>query len=316
MSNNVIRSKMSRTQYISALRAKINEESQTKGSTKQDDERYWKPELDKVGTGNAIIRFLPCRREEGFPYVKLFTHGFQGPQGKWFIDNCPTSIEQECPACKANSALWQSGDDAKKKIAQSRKRKLNYVSNILVVNDPKHPEHNGKVFLYRYGKKIFEKIKDLVTPPPDFPDMVSIDPFDMFEGANFKLRVTRQDGFPNYDKSSFDNQSAVGDEDRCAMIEEQLYSLTEVLDPKHFKTYADLEKRFNQVTGGAVAPVAETTDEKPSLEEAPSDDDLPVVVAKPKSRPPAPKVAKAPEVGDDDIDFEKIVSDAAQKASQ
>jgi gp32 DNA binding protein like len=278
--------KSSRTQYLASLRSKINEMSNPKGgSQRQDDERYWKPEVDKAGTGSAIIRFLPAKVEENFPFVQLWSHGFQGPTGKWFIDQCPTSIEEKCPACEANGELWQTGNEAKKKLASSRKRKLNYISNILVVNDPKHPENNGKVFLYKFGKKIFEKIKDMINPPEAFADMASVDPFDMVEGANFKLRITRQDNFPNYDKSSFDAPTPIGDEDRIAEVENQLFSLNELLDTKHFKSYADLKKRFDQVAGGPVEAEEETTeatasgsDEKPPFD---TDEDMPV--AKPKA---------------------------------
>jgi len=282
--------------------------SSPKGSQRQDDERYWKPDLDKAGTGSAIIRFLPAKADEGFPFVQLWTHGFQGPTGKWFIDNCPTSIEEDCPVCKANTELWNTGSEAKKKTASSRKRKLNYISNVLIVNDPKHPENNGKVFLYKYGKKIFEKIKDLIDPPAEFADMASVDPFDMAEGANFKLRIVRVDNFPNYDKSSFDNPTAIGDADRIAEVESQLIPLTELLDKKHFKSFEDLKKRFDQTTGGAVGgdedPAAEpeaTSDDKPPFD---TDDDTPVV--KPKSKAASKNVvAKATAAAsvDEDDDF-------------
>lgn len=301
MSNNTLtRGKATRTQYLASLRSKIQEMSSPKGSQKSDDERYWKPEVDKAGTGSAVVRFLPARADEGFPFVQLHTHGFQGPTGKWFIDNCPTSIEGDCPACKANTDLWATGSEANKKLASSRKRKLNYISNILVINDPKHPEHNGKVFLYKYGKKIFEKIKDLIDPPAEFADMESVDPFSMEEGANFNLRIVRVDNFPNYDKSTFAaTKSAIGGEDRIAEIETQLYSLNDILNVKNFKSYEDLNKRFISVTGGVVAdeeaPAAEETsggDNKPSL----ADDDMPVVkpkataAAKPAAAKTTPKV--------------------------
>ena len=290
--SNTTRSKATRTQYLASLRSKIQEMSSPKGSQRQDDERYWKPETDKAGTGSAVIRFLPAKVDEGFPFVQIWSHGFQGPTGKWFIENCPSSLgglpSDVCPACKANSELWNTGNDAKKKLASSRKRKLNFISNILVANDPKHSENNNKVFLYKYGKKIFEKIKDMVDPPPEFADMASVDPFDMEEGANFKLRVCRVDGYPNYDKSSFDSPSSIGDAKQIEEIETQLLSLNEILNPKHFKSYEDLKKRFDSVTGGtdaAVPPTEIVGEEKPSL-----DEDMPVVL-KPKQKTAAPKPA-------------------------
>lgn len=290
--------------------------SNPKGSTsRENDDRYWKPEVDKAGTGSAIIRFLPAPVDEGFPFVQLHTHGFQGPTGKWFIDNCPTSIEEECPACKANGELWQTGNESKKKLASSRKRKLNYISNILVVNDPKHPENNGRVFLYKYGKKIFEKIKDMHCPPPEFADMEAVDPFDMVDGANFKLRITRQDNFPNYDKSSFDSVTPVGNEDRIAEVEGQLFSLEAILNPKNFKSYEDLKKRFDQVTGGDAPEEIEATssDEKPPFD---TDEDMPVAkkktnatnTAKPTGRS-APKVAPATPADEEDY-FAKLAANA------
>ena len=326
MSNTTLptRNKATRTQYLASLRSKIQEMSSPKGSQRQDDERYWKPELDKAGTGSAVIRFLPAKGEEGFPFVQLHTHGFQGPTGKWLIDNCPTSIEQDCPVCKANTDLWQTGSEANKKLASSRKRKLNYISNILVVNDPKHPENNGKVFLYKYGKKIFEKIKDQIAPPDEFPDMQPVDPFDMEEGANFKLRIVRVDNFPNYDKSSFDNPTPLGTADRIAEVEQSLYALSDILDPKHFKSFEDMKKRFDSVTGGEVAATEEVggdDDGKPPFD---TDDDLPV--AKPKAqRTAAPKAAgktaaapKAASVAaspDEDEDyFAKLTANAEQQS--
>jgi hypothetical protein len=290
MSNtNIPSRKSSPTQYLAAIRSKVQEMSNPKGSQRQDDERYWKPDLDKVGNGTALIRFLPGRVEDGLPFVQLFTHGFQGPQGKWFIENCPTSIEADCPACKANTELWNTNNDAKKKLASNRKRKLNYISNILVVNDPKHPENNGKVFLYRYGKKIFEKIKDMIDPPAEFTDMVPVDPYNMETGANFRLRITRQDNFPNYDKSSFETPTKVGDEDRIAEVESQLFCLSEILDQKHFKSFDDLKKRFDQVVG--VPVTEEDATEVDGAEKPPFDTDDDMPVAKPKGRNTAPKSA-------------------------
>lgn len=304
-----ITTRTSRADKLAALRQKIQAMNSPKGSTqKQDDDRIWKPELDKTGSGSAIIRFLSAKSGEEFPFVQLFTHGFQGPSGKWYIDNCPTSIGQECPACKANSELWNSGDESLKKVASARKRKLNYISNILVVNDPKHPENNGKVFLFKYGKKIWDKISDQYNPPEEFADMNPVDVFDMEEGANFKLRVIRQDGFPNYDKSAFDSPTSIGDSDRQAEIESQLYSLNELIDPKHFKAFDVLKKRFDLVTGetGSVESAHVGDDDKPPFDT----DDMPV--AKPKTtRAAAPKSAKtaaAPKVAavaatdDEDVD--------------
>ena len=209
----------SRTNYLASLREKMNE-STTK-TFQKDDTRFWKPEVDKAGNSSAVVRFLPSVESDPYPYVILHTHGFQGPTGKWFIENCPTSINLECPTCAANSALWNSGVESDKKIVSIRKRKMSYISNILVIKDPKHSENDGKVFLYRYGKKIFEKIKDLLEPPAEFADMEPCNAYDPYDGANFKLRQTKVDGFPNYDKSTFDAAAALfgGNDDKIAALE-------------------------------------------------------------------------------------------------
>ena len=300
--------KPSRTAYLAALRNKVQEMSSPKSNTqKQDDDRYWKPERDVAGNGSAIIRFLPAKTGEEFPFVQMHTHGFQGPTSKWFIDNCPTSIGETCPVCKANTALWNSGNESDKKLASARKRKLNYISNILVVADPKHPENNGKVFLYRYGKKIWDKIKDMINPPAEFADLSPIDPFDAEEGVNFKLRITKQDGFPNYDRSTFDTTPvAFGDEDYRSEILDQLYSLNELIDPAHFKSYADLQKRFNMVTGEGSSE--DEYDDKPAIESAPDEDEQPVAkqTTKPKTTKPATaktRVATPVTSADDSDDF-------------
>ena len=291
------KTKESRTQYLASLRSKVQEMSSPKGSStqqKQNDDRYWKLEVDKAGTGSAIIRFLPPKAGNAFPFVQLYTHGFQGPTGKWLIDNCPSSLgglpSDVCPVCAANNDLWNADklpatESPLKKLASSRKRKLSYISNILVVNDPKNPENNGKVFLYRYGKKIFDKIKDMIDPPAEFADMQPIDPYDMEYGANFKLRQVKADGFPNYDKSSFDAPTAIGDEDFIASVEAQLNDLNEILDPKHFKSYAKLAERLAYATGEAEQHSTTTTGgdsgvSKPSIDDGVSDDEP---VARPKA---------------------------------
>lgn len=299
----------SRTSQLEALRNKIQERTATKTSSSsssnyKNDERFWKPEIDKAGTGSAVIRFLNAKVGEEFPYAELYTHAFQGPEQKWFIDNCPSSLpgsgapSDACPACADNNRLWNASkdkEDPRKKIASAHKRKLNYISNILVVSDPKHPENNGKVFLFKYGVKIFKKLMEAIDPP--FADLEAFDPFSLEYGANFKLRVVREDGFPNYDKSSFDSVSAVGSEDRIAEIESQLHSIESILDPKNFKSYEKLEERFKMVMASAAddqsedeaAPVA-----KPAIRKT--------LAAKPAGKTAAPKAAPVADAGGDDDD--------------
>jgi len=311
--------KPSRTEYLAALRNKVQEISSPKSNThKQEDDRYWKPEKDATGKGSAIIRFLPAKIGEEYPFVQLHTHAFQGPTSKWLIDNCPTSIGETCPVCKANTALWNSGVDADKKLASSRKRKLIYISNILVVTDPKHPENNGKVFLFKYGKKIFDMVKDMLFPD-ELMNRTPVDPFDPEEGVNFLLRVIKKDGFPNYDKSEFETTpSVIGDEDEMAAILDKMYSLNEIIDPSHFKSYVDLKKRFDLVTGetsvedgdsaqGEPESNSETaTIEKPQLE-APAEAEV-VKATKPARKPRTESAAAntTPDDTDSDVFFANL----------
>jgi len=210
-----------------------------------EDDRIWKPVRDKSGNGYAVIRFLPAAVNEDVPWVRIWTHGFKGPGG-WYIENSLTTIGKDDPVSKANTALWNSGIDSDKNIARDRRRKLSYYSNIYVVEDSMNPENEGKVFLYRYGKKIFEKITGVMNP--EFADETPLNPFDLWEGANFKLKMRQVEGFPNYDKSEFtDVCPLAGDEAKLEEIWNAQYSLNEIIEEKNFKNYAELEARFNTV---------------------------------------------------------------------
>jgi hypothetical protein len=214
------------------------------------DDRFWKPELDKSDNGYAVIRFLPPVEGEDTPWVRVFNHGFKG-KGGWFIENCPTTIGLKCPLCEANSELWNSGDEADKDIARNRKRRLQYISNIMVVEDPKNPSNEGKVFLYKFGKKIFDKIMESLQP--EFADEEPVNPFDFWKGADFKLKIRKVAGFTNYDKSEFASPSALNDDDEVLeKIWNQQYKLQEFVSPEQFKSYGDLKNRLDMVlTGGA-----------------------------------------------------------------
>ena len=223
--------------------------SQTsEGSEKSDN--YWKPEVDKSGNGMATIRFLPASEkdgEDGLPWVKIFSHGFQGAGG-WLIDNCLTTKNQQCPICEHNSALWNSGIEANKDVVRKQKRKLNYVANVYIVSDPKHPENEGKVKLFRFGKKIFDKITEAMNP--QFEDETPINPFDLWKGANFKLKIRKVEGYQNYDKSEFDSPSALSDDDsELEKIWKSEFSLNELTAGKEFKSYDDLKQRLDKVLG-------------------------------------------------------------------
>ncbi len=211
------------------------------------DERLWKPELDASGNGYAVIRFLPAPEGETLPWAKLYSHAFQGPGG-WYIENSLTTINEKDPVGEVNRRLWNSGSDADKETARKQKRKLSYYSNILVVKDPKHPENEGKVFLYKYGKKIHDKV--LAAMQPEFEDETPINVFDFWEGANFKIKIKTVGGYWNYDSSEFSEPTAVSSDD--TVMEEtwkQEYSLAAFTNADQFKSYADLEKRLNMVLG-------------------------------------------------------------------
>jgi len=199
----------------------------------------------------AVIRFLPTPAADGddsLPWVRVFSHGFQGPGG-WFIDNCLTTLNEKCPVCEHNNTLWNSGIDANKDIARKQKRKLSYVANILVVSDPSNPENEGQVKLYKFGKKIFDKITEAMNP--EFADEEAVNPFDMWEGANFKLKIRNVEGYRNYDKSEFSPKSALldGDDEKLEELWKKEHSLKEFTEKKNFKPYDQLKSRLDKVLG-------------------------------------------------------------------
>jgi len=231
---------------IEVLRKKIAAMQGTP-AVKKDSDGHFQPYLDNNGNGSAVLRFLPAFPGEDFPFVRIWNHAFQ-VDGKWLIDNCPTTLNRPCPVCESNTALWNKGN---KDVASIRKRKMNYISNVLVVRDPKQPENEGKVMLFKYGVKIFDKLKDAIDP--QFPDVLPMDPFDAYEGANFRLRITMNSGFRDYGKSSFDEPSAIGNEDRIASVLDQRQSLVEIIAPHQFKDYDELKEKFDRLVGAAKA---------------------------------------------------------------
>jgi hypothetical protein len=221
---------------------------ETREGASGPDERLWKLTVDKAQNGHAVIRFLPAPKGESLPWVRVFSHGFQGPGNKWFIEECPTTVNQKCPVCEANTELWNTGVEANKQIARDRKRKLQYISNIQVVSDPGNADNEGKVFLFRYGKKIYDMIQDVMRP--EFEDEVAINPFEFWEGANFRLRARKVAGYRSYDKSEFDSVSVLSDDD--SVLEEvwnSQHSLEEFVALEQFKSYDDLKTRFSQTMG-------------------------------------------------------------------
>jgi len=217
--------------------------------TSYEDNRIWKPTRDKAGNGYAVIRFLPAKEGEDLPWVRYWDHGFKGPNGQWYIENSLTSIGQPDPVSESNSILWNTGRDEDKALARERKRRLHYVSNILVISDPENPQNEGKVFLYKFGKRIFDKVMDAMQP--NFADEQPVNPYDFWEGADFKIKIRKVDGWVNYDKSEFSPVSALygGDEGQLEEVYNQLYSLSEFTDPKFYKSYAELKAKLNKVLG-------------------------------------------------------------------
>ena len=226
-------------------------EKQSTPDTKSfDDDRFWKPELDKSGNGYAVIRFLPAPKGEDIPWQRMFTHSFQGPGG-WYIENSLTTINKNDPVGEVNRRLWNTGSEADKETARRQKRKLSYHTNIYVVTDTKHPEHEGKVFLYKFGKKIFDKVMEAMQP--QFDDEEAINPFDLWKGANFKLKIRKVDGFWNYDKSEFDSVTQLLDTDEALeKVYQSEYPLKPFHDESNFKPYTELKEKMERVLGQEV----------------------------------------------------------------
>jgi len=233
---------------LGSLTAKlVKEVEKVNNSSGGGDERLWKPELDKSGNGYAVIRFLPAPDKEEIPWAKLYTHAFQGPGG-WYIENSLTTVGGKDPVSDYNRELWNSGNESDKDTVRKQKRKLSYYSNIYVVKDPTNPQNEGKVFLFKYGKKIFDKVMEAMQP--EFEDETPINPFDFWQGANFKLKIVKKDGFWNYDKSEFDSLAPLlDDDDALEAIWKKEYSLAAVTATDQFKSYEDLERRLKYVLG-------------------------------------------------------------------
>ena len=289
-------------------------ESMGSNNQNNDADEYWKCELDKSGNGYAIIRFLPTPPQDvesdGLPWIKYHDHGFQGPGG-WYIEKSLTSIGQDDPLGKYNSELWESGIEANKEQARKQKRRLHYVSNIYVVKDTKHPENEGKVFKYTYGKKIFEKITQAMNP--QFEDDKPVDPFDLWEGANFKLKIRKVDGYQNYDLAEWDSPSALlDDDDKLEKIWKSEYSLKEILDPKNFKDYATLEARLKRVLGQSQQTKYKTAEDytAKSLDEVEDEQFIKSAVVEKKTTASFAATAVIDDEEDDDMSyFSKLVGD-------
>jgi len=252
MANTFASLKKSRSNDLQKLQSEVEKINNPQNNFSREDDRFWKAELDKSGNGYAVIRFLPATNGEDMPYVRVFNHGFQGPGG-WYIENSLTTLGQKDPLAEYNSTLWNSGIEANKEIARKQKRRLTYISNIFVVEDKANPQNEGKVFLFRYGKKIFDKVSSMANP--EFEDESPVDVFNFWDGANFKLKIRKVDGFSNYDKSEFVTAAPLFEDD--TKMEETWnaqHSLTEFVGEDKFKSYEDLKSRLDIVLGNVPTP--------------------------------------------------------------
>ena len=270
------------------------------------DERLWKPEVDKTGNGYAVIRFLPSPEGEDIPWAKMYSHAFQGPGG-WYIENSLTTTGGKDPVSEYNRELWNSGNESDKDTVRKQKRKLSYYANIYVVKDPSNPQNEGGVFLYKFGKKIFDKIMEAMQP--EFEDESPINPFDFWQGANFKLKIVKKDGYWNYDKSEFDTVAPLlEDDDALEAIWKKQFSLAAVTAPDQFKSHEDLEKRLKYVLGQKPAQ-RRVFDEELEDESEGRGSVSPSYTPDFKSKAPAP-VASASEDEDDALSyFQKLAEE-------
>ena len=308
--------KMSTQDSINTLKEKAAALSgNNKKFDKEDnqDKRFWQPTVDAAGNGFAVIRFLPTSKHDDLPYVRTWDHGFQGPTGKWYIENSLTTIEKKDPVTDFNNKLWATKDKANEELAKKYKRRLHYIANIYVVNDPNNAENNGKVFLYKFGKKVMDKINDCITPAfdengralgtPDYdPTSIQFDPFSLWDGANFRLKVRKVDGQRNFDQSTFDSRSPLfKSDDKLEAVWNQEYALKEFVDPDskdhrgypRFKSYEELKKRFDIVLG--------LIEEEGKTEGSTVVDETPAPSTK-KASAPKIKETPAPSTDDDDGD--------------
>ena len=293
--------KRNRNSISSLIQAASSDNPEAKKS--YTDDRQWKPTVDKAGNGYAVLRFLPQTEGNELPWVRYWDHGFKGPTGQWYIERSLTSIGKQDPVSESNSKLWNSGNDDDKNVARDRKRRLHYVSNVYVESDPANPQNEGKVFLFTYGKKIFDKIMDVMQP--QFADEAPVNPFDFWEGASFKLKIRQVEGYRNYDKSEFASPSKFldGDEEALEKVYNQIHDLNEFVDPKNYKSYEELASRLALVLGES-AP--RTVRAHVSVDE--------------EAAPPARKTAPAPSPTrnnvDDDEDDEDTMSFFAKLAAE
>jgi len=290
-----------------ALEQLTQELSKLTATESKGDDRFWRPEVDKAGNGYAVIRFLPAPGNEEVPFVRLFKHSFKGPDGQWYIENSLTTIGKPDPVGQLNSTLWNSTTDDKspaREQARLQKRKLTYITNIYIVQDSANPENNGKIKLFSFGKKIFDKLNDAMNP--QYADETPMNPFDLWEGANFKLKIRTVEGYLNYDKSEFDKPSALFDDDKkLEAIWKSEHLLQPFLAPENFKSYEELEARMRRVLcmdkPSPQASRQAATTRKPSIDEGA--DELLNRLEPKQERTAEPRSQIADDGDDSDLEF-------------
>jgi hypothetical protein len=294
--------KKNRSKSLEKLSSQLDKMA-SKGYSDPLKEKYWSPTRDSAGNAFAIIRFLPAPEGEDMPFVRIWDHGFQGPGG-WYIEKSLTTLQQDDPVGKYNSQLWNSGVESDKEQARKQKRRLKYHTNILVIKDSANPENEGKVMLFAFGKKIFDKLNDLMNP--EFEDEKPVNPFDFWEGANFKLKVRMYEGYPNYDKSEFDDPSELfdGDEEKLEEVYNQLHSLQELVDPSQFKSYEELEAKLHRVLG--ISGTVSTETRKQSAEELVDEEMDMSKLGKEKEAPVQKSIDEDVSSGSDDDDDDEL----------
>jgi hypothetical protein len=283
MANTFAELRKSRTKDLEKLTEQVNKLNDKSSEKKSyEDTRFWKPTVDKAGNGMAVIRFLPAAEGEDMPWVQLFSHSFQGPTGQWYIENSLTTLNKKDPVSEYNTMLWNSGVESDKETARKQKRKLQYIANVYIVKDPSNPDNDGKVFLFKFGKKIFDKLNDLMNP--EFEDETPVNPFDLWEGANFKLKIRKVEGYQNYDKSEFDSPTALSeDDDELERIWKAQNKLSEFITEGNFKSYDELKARLNKVlnleddvvTEKPSAPVTKKAEKPAEVKKAKTVEDSP-----------------------------------------
>ena len=287
---------------LDKLKKAVEQSSAGNTGGKNVDDRFWQPEVDAAGNGYAVIRFLDTPAvdgEDGLPWVQIWSHGFQGPGG-WYIENSLTTLGKTDPVSEYNTVLWNSGIEANKEIARKQKRKLTYIANVLVISDAKRPQNEGKVFLFKFGKKIFDKIKEQLEP--QFADETPMNPFDFWKGANFKIKIRNVEGYRNYDKSEFESPAALhnGDDAKIEQVWKSAFSLKDFLKPENFKSYDELKAKLDKVlgAGGVSGATAKRVDDEEAA--------APVIRSAPAKKVTAENVS----VEDDDMAFfEKLAAE-------